>query len=144
MYEQILAAVDDSPERESVLDHAAELAKATGGTVHVLHVQTIDASALGGGVVEEDTGAVRTLVQKSIRYLVDQGVQADGELREAVRPEIARTLLDAAKEKSVDLIVLGMRRAGGLSGLVLGSVADGVAHGFPSAPVLLIPDHPVH
>lgn len=141
MYEQILAAVDDSPERESVLDHAAALAKAGGGTVHVLHVQTIDASALGGGVVEEDTDVVRTLVQKSIKYVVGQGVNADGELREAVRPEIARTVLEAAKDKSADLIVLGMRRAGGLSGLVLGSVADGVAHGLPHAPVLLIPDH---
>jgi nucleotide-binding universal stress UspA family protein len=141
MYRRILAAIADSPEYEDVLAHAAHLADAADGTVHVLHVQTIDATPVGGAVIEEDTGTVRTLVQKAIKDLAAQGVKADGELREAVRPEIAKTILHAAKEKEADVIVLGMRRKGGLTGLVLGSVADGVAHGQPQAAVLLIPDH---
>ena len=142
MYRRILAAVADSPEYEDVIKHAAELAKASDGTIHVLHVQTIDTTPVGGGVIEEDTGTVRSLVQQAIKGLAANGVNADGELREAVRPEIAKTILQAAKEKEADVIVLGMRRRGGLTGLVLGSVADGVAHGEPQAAVLLIPDHP--
>lgn len=139
MYEKILVAVDDSPERETVLQHAAAEAKAHGSTVQVLHVQTIDTALIGGGVIEEDTEEVRNVVRESVRTLVDQGIKADGEIREAVRPEIARTILDALKEHGADLLVIGARRKHGLSGLVLGSVADGVAHGTPSAPVLLIP-----
>src|SRR5215471_13539921 len=104
MYRRILAAVADSPEYEDVIAHAAELAKASGGTIHVLHIQTIDTTPVGGGVIEEDTGTVRSLVQRSIKDLAARGVQADGELREAVRPEISKTILQAAKEKEADVI----------------------------------------
>lgn len=139
MYEKILVAVDDSPERETVLRHAAAEAKAHGSAVQVLHVQTIDTALMGGGVIEEDLAEVRHVVRDSVKELSDQGIKADGEIREAVRPEIARTILEALKEHGADLLVIGTRRKHGLSGLVLGSVADGVAHGSPSAPVLLIP-----
>lgn len=139
MYEKILVAVDDSPERETVLQHAAAEAKAHGSTVQVLHVQTIDTALLGGGVIEEDTDEVRSVVRDSVRTLTDQGIKADGEIREAVRPEIANTILGALEEHGANLLVIGTRRKHGLSGLVLGSVADGVAHGNPSAPILLIP-----
>jgi nucleotide-binding universal stress UspA family protein len=139
MYEKILVAVDDSPERETVLQHAAAEAKAHGSTVQVLHVQTIDTALIGGGVIEEDTDEVTSVVRESVKSLVDQGIKADGEIREAVRPDIARAILDALKEHGANLLVIGTRRKHGLSGLVLGCVADGVAHGNPSAPVLLVP-----
>lgn len=139
MYEKILVAVDDSPERETVVRHAAAEAKAHGSTVQVLHVQTIDTALLGGGVIEEDTDEVKSVVRDSVRTLTEQGIKADGEIREAVRPEIANTILEALKEHGANLLVIGARRKHGLSGLVLGSVADSVAHGHASAPILLIP-----
>jgi nucleotide-binding universal stress UspA family protein len=139
MYEKILVAVDDSPERETVLKQAAELAKVIGAAVHILHIQTIDTGVLGSGVVEEDSGAVHDLVASSIKELAAQGITTDGEIREAVRPDIARAVLSTATDRKAELIVLGARRHGGLTGLVLGSVADGVSHGTLPCPVLLVP-----
>ena len=142
MYQKILVAVDDSPERDTVLQHAAAIAKPAGSFVYVLHVQTIDTTLVGGGVIEEDSDEVRSVVRASISELADAGVKADGEIREAVRPDIAKTIVAAAREHGADLLVLGTRRKHGLSGLVLGSVADGVAHGNPPCPILLIPGNP--
>jgi nucleotide-binding universal stress UspA family protein len=139
MYKKILVAVDDSPERETVLHHAAAFADAVGAAVHVLHIQTIDTGVLGTGVIEEETGMVRDLVESSVKELTARGVTAEGEIREAIRPDIAGTVLSAAADQRADLIVLGVRRHTGLTGLVLGSVADGVTHGSPPCPVLLIP-----
>jgi nucleotide-binding universal stress UspA family protein len=139
MDKKILVAVDDSPERETVLEHAAELAKTVGAAVHILHIRTIDTGVLGAGIVEEDSGAVHELVTSSIKELATQGITADGEIREAVRPDIARAVLSTATDQRADLLVIGVRRHGGLTGLVLGSVADGVAHGAPPCPVLLVP-----
>ncbi|MGI8336431.1 universal stress protein [Actinomadura scrupuli] len=139
MYDRILVAVDDSPERAHVLEHAAGLALATGAAVHVLHIQTIETDAMATGVVEEDTGQVHALVTASIKELTTRGVTADGEIREAIRPDIAAAVLKAAADQRADLIMLGVRRHSGLTGLILGSVADGVAHGTPPCPVLLVP-----
>ncbi|MCW2888893.1 MAG: hypothetical protein QOE54_3338 [Streptosporangiaceae bacterium] len=139
MYEKILVAVDDSPERKTVLEHAARFAEATGAAVHVLHIQTIDTGFMGAGIVEEDSGQVHELVASSIKELATRGITTDGEIREAVRPDVAATVLSAAADQRADLIVLGVRRHGGLTGLVLGSVADGVTHGTPPCPVLLVP-----
>jgi nucleotide-binding universal stress UspA family protein len=131
--------VDDSPERETVLQHAADIAKAYGSFVQVLHVQVIDTTLMAGGVVEEDSDEVHKVVRESVKELADLGIKTEGEIREAVRPDIARTILNAVKERDAGLLVIGARRKHGLSGLVLGSVADGVAHGNAHTPVLLIP-----
>jgi nucleotide-binding universal stress UspA family protein len=144
MYEKILVAVDDSPERESVLEHAAELAKAVGAAVHVLHIQTIDTDLMGsgvmaGGLVEENSGAVHELVESSIKELATQGIITDGEIREAVRSDIAAEVLSTAADQRADLIMIGVRRRRGLTSLLLGSVADGICHGTPPCPVLLVP-----
>jgi nucleotide-binding universal stress UspA family protein len=58
----------------------------------------------------------------------------------AIEESAAMAILDVAKERSVDLIVMGTRGLTGLKHFALGSVADRVVRSAP-CPVLTIGHH---
>lgn len=145
MFKHILVAVDGSHTSEQALQEAIKLGKALRSQLQVVHV--VDEVSLNwpeGGEFE----TVMESFRKSGREILDQ---AEGELQSAgVNGEVKllemttmgqRTdeiIVNEAETWPADLIVIGSHGRRGVSRLLIGSVAEGVAR-IASIPVLIIP-----
>jgi nucleotide-binding universal stress UspA family protein len=149
MYKRILAAIDLTPNENTVLSHTQELATLTGAAVHLLHVapvHRVPGEMLGEGVGlvsdADDIDARETdLCNRAIAQLTAAGIRAEGQMIRVVagaEDDIANVILRRAKELGADLIVLGETLHGGLARLFRGSVADQVIHHHPPCSVLLV------
>ena len=74
MFDHILLALEDSPSGEMAALFAGALARRTGASVHVLHVND---RLLGGKAVDE----AKHLVTRAVHELADSGVRASGSVR---------------------------------------------------------------
>jgi nucleotide-binding universal stress UspA family protein len=137
MYDKILVAVDHSEVSERVLAAARDLALLSKGEVWVLHLREREVVPRMGLVpVESDTDA-EAAVTSAVESLTGAGVRAHGEVRDTVFGHAAREIIEDARERGADVIVMGSRGRGDLSGLVLGSTAHKVIH-LADRPVLVV------
>lgn len=130
--ERILCPVDFSAGSEAALAYASTLAKESGAELHLVYVyeETIAyTEGLGSYVppadLEPDKERLKnTLPTKDVpcRHEFIVGHPADA-------------LVDYAKDKNIDLIVMGTHGRTGLSRLLMGSVAEAVVRRAP-CPVL--------
>jgi nucleotide-binding universal stress UspA family protein len=127
--ETILIGYDETDPSRRALERAATLAKAFEAKLVVTSVApvTAPASARSIGTDPVDTAADhRAELHDAHVYLESQGVTAD--YIEAVGHE-AESILEAARERSADMIVVGSREVGRLHRLLGQSVSDAVSHG---------------
>jgi nucleotide-binding universal stress UspA family protein len=82
--------------------------------------------------------AVRELVDDVVEELVMARVKANGEVRGCKRREVAGEIIGTAARLGADLILMGSRARGELTGLLLGSVSHDVAMGA-LCPVVIVP-----
>jgi nucleotide-binding universal stress UspA family protein len=82
--------------------------------------------------------AVRELVDDVVAELVTARVKANGEVRSCKRREVAGEIVETAARVGADLILMGSRARGELTGLLLGSVSHEVAMGA-LCPVVIVP-----
>lgn len=137
----ILVPVDFSPNSETALDYAVELAGKLDAKVYILNVIALS----GLGVPELGAALAPTVIDSMVR----DSEAALAKLADARRSQakIADTLLrtgDArdiiihtAEEVSADLIVMGTHGRRGVGRALLGSVAESVLRTSP-CPVLTI------
>jgi nucleotide-binding universal stress UspA family protein len=78
------------------------------------------------------------LVDDVVKELVGAGVRAMREVRSCKSKEVAAEILVTATRVDADLIVMGSRARGELTGLMLGSVSHEVAMGA-ACPVVIVP-----
>jgi nucleotide-binding universal stress UspA family protein len=81
---------------------------------------------------------VRELVDDVVKELVVARVKANGEVRSGKRHEVAGEILGTATRLGADMILMGSRARGELTGLLLGSVSHTVAIGA-LCPVVIVP-----
>ncbi len=119
---RILVPVDGSENSKRAFNFATKIARQTGSQLIVLNV--IDGRAYDRAPSEATEGA-KQLIRTHVSEAKKNGIMTRGD---AIRPgaSIVRQIIEYAKQKGVDLIVMGTRGLGGFRKLLLGSVSGGV------------------
>jgi nucleotide-binding universal stress UspA family protein len=137
-FERLLVAVDGSEASAHALETALELAAATGASVAALAVEgPLPAYAATIGEVEEVKREKDAFFGRLARDVRAKAERAGIDIEVEVRPGHAAELIPrVAKERGVDLIVLG-HRGHFLRDHFLGSTADRVAE-HAECPVMIV------
>lgn len=149
MLKKILVAIDRSPMGREVFNQALSLAKATGGSVMLLHILSYDdkgSPLMLANYPYLDVGmndAARQLYQEQWQEFEHQGLDmlhrfADEAKAAGVEAEFTQipgspssAICRMAKTWEADLIVMGRRGFSGFKELILGSVSNYVLHHAP-------------
>ncbi|MGI6299390.1 MAG: universal stress protein [Saccharofermentanales bacterium] len=124
----IVVAIDGSEHSRRALNQAAEIAKAFNAKVHVISVYDVSKSKnLFNAEKTIDNQAEMTsdavaLVQRSRRFLTDEGIDNDGM---ALEGSASERIVEYADEHNADMIIMGQRGVTGLRRL-MGSVTSKV------------------
>lgn len=144
----ILVPTDFSKHSQNALKYAAALADKFGAELHLLHVVqnlalmipdmvNVVPPILPSG--EQMTSAVRVALDRVIRENQLERFKVHAEVREGTP---FYEIIQLAKDKKVDLIVMGTHGHSGLAHVLMGSVTDKVVRKAP-CPVLTV-RHPEH
>lgn len=139
MYAHILVAVDGSPASRTVTSHAYELASQLGARCTVLHVLDdvtipfvnygmepyVNIEAVNPEVAEAQRTGAERLVADLARTAPDD-VEVEAVVVEAAGRRIGESITVEARDRGVDLVVVGTHGHRGLSKVFVGSVADAV------------------
>lgn len=130
MYQKILIAIDGSELSELAQKHGLAIAKAFGSKIVIVHVTPPWSSlVVGDAVVMYPPTDYEQTMEKSAQKLLAKAAQtfADANIAcETVHdtdPQAHKAIVETAKDKGCDLIVMGSHGRHGLAGLMLGSVA---------------------
>ncbi|NYE22491.1 universal stress protein [Pigmentiphaga litoralis] len=145
MYRRIMLAVDGSTPAALALKEAIKLGKALSCEVHLVHVIDDAGAADDVGYFapaaanQKLLDAGRDYLQRAAAELATAGVaHSERLIEEPFAPGgIAITIDQAAREASVDIIVMGTHGRRGVRRLLMGSVAEGVLR-LSRVPVLLV------
>jgi nucleotide-binding universal stress UspA family protein len=140
MTRRLLVPVDLATEDPPELKFAADLAKATSAEIVVLHVidyvPTLLPVELPGGYPLPQLDVIENAVGQKMGRMIEKagltGVKTLVEVGGA-----ATAIVDVAKREKVDQIIIGSHSHKAIARLVLGSVADRVAH-TATCPVTIV------
>jgi nucleotide-binding universal stress UspA family protein len=138
----IVVGTDGSATATLALREAADLAKSTGATLHVVSAYE---RASGAHLSGEDTperatwmvgpdAQVDSILDTAAGGLHAEGLDVESHAR---RGDPANALLDVAAEHDADLIVVGNRGMTGAKRFLLGSVPNKISHHAPCS-VLIV------
>lgn len=133
-WKTFLVAHDFSSGAAKAQSVAGDLARISAGRVVLLHVTPLPPGMVPTTLVQSPEGAALQVDEFTARAALDRLEQWAAPLRSAgIEVEtvallggIAETILDEAKRRDVDVIVMGTHGRRGLAHLLLGSVAERV------------------
>jgi nucleotide-binding universal stress UspA family protein len=139
MYKVIVVGTDGSDTAASAVKHAADLAKISGATLHIVHCFSVPsamgaagydagAAALIAGLPEAAEAQARETLERASSIASHSGVRAETRLDTG---DPANALITAAETLQADLIVVGNKGMSGVRRFVLGSVPNKVSHHSP-------------
>jgi nucleotide-binding universal stress UspA family protein len=141
MFERILAPLDGSSEAAHAVPVVARLASLMGGSVillqaldRVTEVTKYAAGSLAPYTITSDTEGAQAYVDGVATVIADEGVIVETEVRSG---NIGETIVEVAREKNADSIILNSHGRTGFLERLLGSVAEHVSRDAP-VPVLLL------
>jgi len=151
-YEKVLCAVNITQSAEEVIRHGASIAKRYNATLYIMYVMEEKpleslasrlGQALSGETAREYQQLLATMEERDSFILKDMALKAekmcDCQIETIIiRGKAHEEVLKAARERGMDLIVIGSHSAPPLEKVLLGSTAEKVLHGAP-CPVLLVP-----
>jgi nucleotide-binding universal stress UspA family protein len=123
---RVLLAVDHGERAEAAVQAALALCRQHRAAVTVVHVHSIF----------ESPGYARRYVASIADRFASAGVDARAESLAAALPGVPVQIADAAERANADVIVIGSRRRGELSAILLGSVARELVR-LTTRPVLM-------
>lgn len=136
--QRIVVGIDGSKESIAALHWAVEEAARRDASVEVIHAWHFIyvGDPMGAAIMasaKDLEGAAEQVVAEALAAVASEGVKVTGRTVEGAP---ARILIDASKD--AELLVVGRRGRGGFLGLLLGSVAQQLAH-HASCPLVLVP-----
>jgi nucleotide-binding universal stress UspA family protein len=146
--QRILVPTDFSKHSQNALLYAAAFAEKFGAELYLLHVvqdlalfipEAVSVAPPIAPPVEQLTAAVREALDRVVRESKLEKVTIHQEVREGTP---FYEIIQMAKEKDIDLIVMGTHGHTGLAHVLLGSVTEKVVRKAP-CPVLTV-RHPEH
>lgn len=137
---RMLVATDLSEATDPLLGMAADLARQWGAELVVLHVYSasdyVDVLHETGMHLEEYIGKLRTQLHAKFEQAGGAVAQARFEIVEG--EFVPEHILEVARTRAADLIVMGTHGRTGLRRVLLGSVAEAVVR-HATTPVLVVP-----
>lgn len=142
----VLVAIDLTPESDLVLARATELAKTKGADLVLLHVVSPQVPLAPAPAMMPVTSLdlVPERVKVAESRLASLCLELPGEVRATSRVEIgapAETLLEAAEDPAVELLVIGAHAHGRLA-QVLGTTAARIVNRSPVSTFVVRPPAP--
>jgi nucleotide-binding universal stress UspA family protein len=139
--EKILMPTDFSSTSERAFEYAATMAQRFGASLHVLHViaYPMEVAAWPDAYWIEITGLRQRMREDAEKQLgaLAGSIKGVAVTTEVVDGNPARMINKVAKERGCQLIVMGTHGHGGVTHLLLGSVAERVVRTAP-CPVLTV------
>ena len=146
MYERILVPLDGSALAERAIRHAQEIGGGTQSEILLMQAVNFPLPVVPEAVLVPDDKWLAEAMKEAARYLEEVAAP----LREAGMR--VRTLLDerppadailhVAEREEVDLIVMSTHGRGGLSRMLMGSVAESVFRATSRTVMLVKPERP--
>lgn len=144
MYQRILLPIDHSDTSAAALKEAKRLANEQHAIVRLVHVIDLAQFAWSANefldvpqLQESLRSGGQSLLDSRAEELRAEGLTVEVDLLEIWGGQIARSLVDAGEKWQAELLVMGTHGYGGLTHLLLGSVAEGVLR-HTKTPVLLV------
>lgn len=136
----ILVAVDKSEHSDRAVAAARDLAKVSGGVVHLFHVleRQVVVGKDGGAFELETEAEVESLLSAELAALTEAGVKVQPRVQRGRQEETSRAILQVADEIDADVIVVGPRGLSAFAAAVLGSTTYKLLH-TSTRPVLVVP-----
>ena len=147
MFTRILVPTDFSEPSEAALDYARVLAGKFGASLHLLHV--FDAPLAAGAVSPEgfiaESPEVHARLFEDARTRLQRRITATDRNQYGAKTEIVtgsspESIVNYARERGIDLIVMGTHGRTGIAHVLLGSVAERLVRTAP-CPVLTVRHH---
>ena len=138
---RILVPIDFSAGSDAALEMAISLARDSGGSLVLVHVEIIPLSAAGGEYLYAmpEPPTEELLAKLDAVAVPDSHVPVE---RRLLAGDPADAIVRLAQTEDVDMIVMGTHGRRGLSRLLMGSVAETVVRAAP-CPVLTV-KQPAH
>jgi nucleotide-binding universal stress UspA family protein len=146
VWRKILCAIDFSPPSRDALLKASELAASSQAELLLLHVQEIPAVRAGLGMMPPPPKAPYELaLGEALKELEHSGADAAVIAKARVPVQMAQgsapdEIVRVARERQVNVIVLGTHGRTGVKRAVLGSVAELVVRRAPCSVVVVRPE----
>ncbi|WP_273430257.1 universal stress protein [Chitinibacter tainanensis] len=144
MYTRIFVPIDHSETSDAALTEACRLASEQHATLRLIHVIDLAQFAWSANEFLDVPQLQSSLKESGEHLLLDraaqvraQGLEVETALLEIWGGQIAKAIVEDAVQWQADLLVMGTHGYGGLTHLLLGSVAEGVMR-YTTKPVLLV------
>jgi nucleotide-binding universal stress UspA family protein len=135
---RILIATDGSSGAAAAVEEGLELAGQTGADVLFVAVRRPPVPVFGDPywqrALSDELARLRPAVRAAMDRAEDRGVRAEYDIVEGDPPE---RIVDLARSRDADLIVIGSRGLGAVASVLLGSVSKRVLHDA-DRPVLVV------
>jgi len=138
LFDVIVWATDGSEAADSALPHVKALAGRDGAKLIVVHVNERGVGRSASYPADPEEEKLKAHVEQRVEELQAAGIQSDVRVASIPVGGVAHLLADVAKDAGADLIVVGTRGQGMLTGILLGSVTQRLLHIAPCA-VLAVP-----
>jgi nucleotide-binding universal stress UspA family protein len=126
---RIVIAYDGSDGSREALETGVEMARATGAVATLVYVRHAPLPMIGDPFYERalsrELRRGRDVLDEARAYAADAGVVAEAELLEG---DAAEEILDLARLRGAELIVVGSRGRGAVAEALLGSVSGAIVH----------------
>lgn len=136
--EKILVALDGSEYTDAIVDQAISMGRICNSTIFAISVIAFfpESLAIAPQLEEELAKKTREFLEIVKKKIEKENLTCETIVRLDAQPSIP--IVEEAKNRSVDLIIMGTRGTTGLKRIFLGSVAQKVI-GYAPCPVMVVP-----